>query len=99
MKIKFKFFLLGSIKLILIQIRHLSLDQLKEFLQEIKKNKKLYEKVSKVGTADDIALIAKSFGYEFTGIELKSIENKDLKGIKIKKQDTSPSYPFGESGN
>ena len=99
MKIKFKFFLLRSIKLTLIQIRHLSLDQLKEFLQEIKKNKKLYEKVSKVGTADDIALIAKSFGYEFTGIELKSIENKDLKGIKIKKQDTSPSYPFGESGN
>ena len=99
MNIKFKFFLLRSIQLILIQIRHLSLDQLKEFLQEIKKNKKLYEKVSKVGTADDIALIAKSFGYEFTGIELKSIENKDLKGIKIKKQDTSPSYPFGESGN
>ena len=99
MKIKFKFFLLRSIQLILIQIRHLSLDQLKEFLQEIKKNKKLYEKVSKVGTADDIALIAKSFGYEFTGTELKSIENKDLKGIKIKKQDTSPSYPFGESGN
>ena len=77
----------------------MSLDQLKEFLQEIKKNKKLYEKVSKVGTADDIALIAQSFGYKFTGIELKSIENKDLKGIKIKKQDTSPSYPFGESGN
>ena len=77
----------------------MSLDQLKEFLQEIKKNKKLYEKVSKVGTADDIALIAQGFGYDFTGIELKSIENKDLKGIKIKKQDTSPSYPFGESGN
>ena len=77
----------------------MSLDQLKEFLQEIKKNKKLYEKVSKVGTADDIALIAQSLGYDFTGIELKSIENKDLKGITIKRQDTSPSYPFGESGN
>ena len=77
----------------------MALDQLKEFLQEIKRNKRLYEKVSKVGTADDIAFIAKSFGYEFTGTELKSIENKDLKGIKIKKQDTSPSYPFGESGN
>ena len=79
--------------------RHLSLDQLKEFLQEIKINKRLYEKVSKVGTADDIASIAQSLGYEFTGIELKSIKNKDLEGIKIKKQDTSPSYPFGESGN
>ena len=77
----------------------MSLDQLKEFLQEITKNKRLYEEVSKVGTADEIASIANSFGYEFTGNELKSINNKDLKGIKIKKQDTSPSYPFGESGN
>tara|TARA_B100000674_G_C37299144_1_gene671280 strand:+ start:171 stop:404 length:234 start_codon:yes stop_codon:yes gene_type:complete len=77
----------------------LSIDQLKEFLQEIKENKRIYEKVSKAGTADDIASIAKSFGYEFTGKELKSIKNKDLNGIKIKKQDTSPSYPFGESGN
>ena len=77
----------------------MSLNQLKEFLQEIKKNKRLYEKVSKVGTADDIASIAQNFGYKFTGNELKSINNKELKGIKIKKQDTTPSYPFGESGN
>ncbi len=77
----------------------MSIDQLKEFLQEIKKNKSLYEKVSKVGTADDIASIAHSFGYEFTGNELKSIKNKDLQGIRIKKQDTTPSYPFGENGN
>ena len=77
----------------------MSLDQLKEFLQEIRKNKKLYEKVSKVGTADEIAFIAKGFGYEFTGKELKSFNNKNLEGIKIKSQDTSPSYPFGESGN
>ncbi len=77
----------------------MSIDQLKEFLQEIKKNKNLYEKVSKVGTADEIASIAQTLGYEFTGIELKSIENKELKGIKVRKQDTSPSYPFGESGN
>ena len=77
----------------------MSIDQLKEFLQEIVKNKNLYEKVSKVATANDIALIARGFGYEFTGEELKSIKNKELKGIKIKKQDTSPSYPFGENGN
>ena len=77
----------------------MSLVQLKEFLQEIKHNKELYEKVSKVGTADEIASIANGYGYEFSGYELKSINNKELKGIKIKKQDTSPSYPFGESGN
>ena len=77
----------------------MSLDQLKEFLQEIKKDKNLFEEVSKVATADEIAAIAKIYGFKFSGNELKSIENKDLKGIKIKRQDTSPSYPFGESGN
>ena len=77
----------------------MSLDQLKEFLQELKNNHTLYEKVSKVGTANEIASIARGLGYEFTGKELKSIENKELKGIKVRKQDTSPSYPFGESGN
>ena len=79
--------------------KNLSLDQLKEFLQEIKKNKNLYKEVSKFATADEIASLAQTYGYEFTGNELKSIENKELKGIKIKRQDTSPSYPFGESGN
>ena len=77
----------------------MSVDQLKEFLQEIKINKNLYEKVSKVATANEIASIAESFGYKFTGNELKSIKNKELNGVKIKKQDTSPSYPFGEDGN
>ncbi len=77
----------------------MSQEQLKKFLQELKNNKRLYEKVSKVGTADDIASIAQSLGYNFTGHELKSIKNKDLIGIKVKTQDTSPSYPFGESGN
>ncbi len=77
----------------------MSVEQLKEFLQEIKINKNLYEKVSKVATANEIASIAESFGYKFTGNELKSIKNKELNGVKIKKQDTSPSYPFGEDGN
>ena len=77
----------------------MSTEQLKEFLQEIKINKDLYEKVSRLATANEIASIAQRFGYDFTGNELKSIDNKELEGIKIKKQDTSPSYPFGESGN
>ena len=77
----------------------MSKEQLKGFLQEIKINKDLYEKVSRLATANEIATIAQSLGYDFTGNELKSIDNKELKGIKIKKQDTSPSYPFGESGN
>ena len=78
----------------------MSKEDLKRFLIDLKSNKELFETISKVGTANEIALIANKFGYKFTGEELKNFSNiKNFKGITIKKQDTSPSYSFGESGN
>ena len=77
----------------------MSIEQLKLFLQEIKSNKILLDKVSNVGTAKEIAIIAKEYGYDFSAKEIKEISNKDLKGVKINRQDTSPSYSFGENGN
>ncbi len=50
-------------------------------------------------TAKEIASIAGEMGFEFTETELKSISNQTIKGVKIKKQDTTPSYNFGEGGN
>tara|TARA_B100000945_G_C20349562_1_gene581555 strand:- start:205 stop:438 length:234 start_codon:yes stop_codon:yes gene_type:complete len=77
----------------------LSIEKLKQFLTDIQENKILLEKVSNVGTAAEIVSIANEFGYEFSVNELKSASEKSFKGVKIKKQDTSPSYNFGESGN
>ena len=77
----------------------MSEDQIKKFLIEIQKNKNLLEKVSSVGSADDIAKIANDSGFKFTGKELKNISSKVINGVKIKSQDTSPSYNFGEGGN
>ena len=77
----------------------MSFEHLKNFLIELQKKENLYQKVSKVGTANEIALIAKEFGYEFTGEELKNISNELIAGVKVKKQDTTPSYNFGEGGN
>ena len=75
-------------------------EDLKRFLIDLKSNKELFETISSVGTADEIALIANKFGYKFSGEELKNFSNiKNFKGVKIKKQDTTPSYSFGESGN
>tara|TARA_B100000579_G_C22511703_1_gene701808 strand:+ start:297 stop:530 length:234 start_codon:yes stop_codon:yes gene_type:complete len=74
-------------------------DQIKKFLIEIQKNKTLLQEVLSVGTADEIAKIANDAGFEFTGSELKNISNKVVNGVKIKRQDTSPSYNFGEGGN
>ena len=77
----------------------MSKEDLKRFLIHLKNNKELFETVSNVGTANEIALIANKNGYKFTGEELKSFSNSNFEGIKIRKQDTSPSYSFGENGN
>ena len=78
----------------------MSKEDLKRFLIDLKSNKKLFETISNVGTANEIALIANKFGYKFTGEDLKIFSNiKSYEGVSIKKQDTSPSYSFGENGN
>jgi len=77
----------------------LSEDQIKKFLIEIQRNKDLRNMVLSVGTADEIAQIANNSGFQFTGTELKNISKNVINGVKIKSQDTSPSYNFGEGGN
>ena len=74
-------------------------EQLKAFLQKIQHDNELRQSIKKAATATEIANIASSFGYEFTGDELKGMSNESIPGIKVKKQDISPSYSFGESGN
>ena len=77
----------------------MTVDQLKAFLSELQKNKELLSSVANAATANEIAEIAHEFGFKFSGDELKEISKEDIPGIKVKKQDTSPSYSFGESGN
>ena len=78
----------------------MSKEDLKRFLIDLKSNKELFDNISTVGTANEIALIANKFGYEFTGEDLKNFSNiKNFEGVTIKKQDTTPSYSFGENGN
>ena len=75
-------------------------EDLKRFLIDLKNNKELFETISNVGTAKEIALIANKYGYIFTGEDLKNFSKiKNFEGVSIKKQDTSPSYSFGENGN
>ena len=76
----------------------MAIDQLKAFLLELQKNRALIKAIGKAATANEIAEIASVFGYEFSGDELKAISKENIPGVKIRKQDTSPSYSFGESG-
>ena len=77
----------------------MTFDQIKKFLSELKTNKTLLDEISSLATADEIALIASHYGFEFTGKELKEISKQKIEGINIKIQDTTPSYNFGEGGN
>ena len=74
-------------------------EQLQAFLAKIQKDSAILKEVQKASTANEIAEIAAEFGYQFTGDELKALSEESFPGVKIKKQDTSPSYSFGESGN
>ena len=76
----------------------MAIDQLKAFLAELQKNRELLNAIGNAATANEIAEIASGFDYEFSGDELKAISKENIPGLKIKKQDTSPSYSFGESG-
>ncbi len=75
------------------------MDQLKAFLAELQQNDVLLSSIKNAATANEIAQIANEFGFEFSGDELKAISKENVPGVKVKKQDTSPSYSFGESGN
>ena len=76
----------------------MAIEQLKAFLKEIQQNKDLLESIKQASTANEIAEIAFKFDYQFSCNELKAISKENIPGVKIKKQDTSPSYSFGESG-
>ena len=73
-------------------------DQLKAFLSDLQKNKKLLNAIRGAATANEIAEIASEFGYKFSGGVLKAASKENIAGVKIKKQDISPSYSFGDSG-
>ena len=77
----------------------MTFDQIKKFLIELKTNKTFLDEVSSAATANEIALIASHYGFQFTGKELKEVYKSKIEGVNIKIQDTTPSYNFGEEGN
>ena len=70
----------------------MAIDHLKAFLADLPKNKELLNAIGSAATANEISEIAAEFGYQFSGEELKAISKEENPGVRIKKQDTSPSY-------
>ena len=70
----------------------MSLDQLKRFLKEMQNDKSLKEKVLSSSTADDVAMIALSRGYEFSGDELLRFSGKKVGRVTVQKNDVPGEY-------
>ena len=70
----------------------MSLDQLRKFLEKMQNNNSLKNKVLSSSTADDVALIALSLGYEFSGDELLRFSGKKVGRVTVKKNDVPGEY-------
>ena len=70
----------------------MSLDQLRSFLKEMQNDDTLKDEVLSSSTADDVALIALSRGYEFSGDELLRFSGKKVGRVTVKKNDVPGEY-------
>ena len=68
-------------------------------MQRFRTIRKLLNLIGNAAKAIEISEIAFAFVFQFSCDELKAISKVNIPGIKVKRQDTSPSYSLGESGN
>ncbi|MFN9932780.1 MAG: Nif11-like leader peptide family natural product precursor [Cyanobacteriota bacterium] len=80
----------------------MSLDQLKAFLARMQDEPSLRESVLACATADDVAQIGGSLGYEFSGDELLRISGQKVGRVTVTKQEipgntTEPAFPWSKA--
>ena len=63
----------------------MALDQLEAFLKKMQSEPALKNEVLTASTADEVALIALKFGFEFSGDELLRMSGKKLVGVTVTK--------------
>ena len=71
---------------------HISLDQLKAFLVKMQNDEGLKQTVLAASTADDVARIALTLGFEFSGDELLRFSGKKVGRVTVSKQDHPGEY-------
>ncbi len=70
----------------------MALDQLKNFLKMMQSDPNLKERVLASSTADDVAQIALSMGFEFSGDELLRFSGKKVGRVTVRKNDVPGEY-------
>lgn len=63
----------------------MALDQIEAFLKKMQSEPSLKNEVLTASTADEVALIALKFGFEFSGDELLRMSGKKLGGVTVTK--------------
>ena len=59
----------------------MSLEQLKAFLEKVKGNSSLQEKLKAAKSPDDLVDIAKDHGHEFTADNVAELSEEELEGV------------------
>jgi len=70
----------------------MSLDQLKAFLRRMQDDASLRSSVLAAATADDVAQLAATLGYEFSGDELLRLSGQKVGRVTVTKQDIPGEY-------
>lgn len=70
----------------------MSLEQLKAFLARIQEEPALRQSVLAAATADDVAQIASSLGFVFSGDELLRFSGQKVGRVRVTKQDIPGEY-------
>jgi predicted ribosomally synthesized peptide with nif11-like leader len=70
----------------------MALDQLKAFLKRMQGDDALRQQVLAAATADDVAQIALTLGFEFSGDELLRVSGQKFDRVTVRKNDIPGEY-------
>ena len=70
----------------------MSFSEIRRFLQNMQSNNDLKEKVTSSSTADDVALIAQSLGYDFSGDDLLRFNGQKVDKVTVRKVEHPGEY-------
>ena len=71
----------------------MSLEQLKAFLEKVKGNPILQDKLKKAMSTDDVVTIAKEHGHEFSTDHLSELSDQELEGVTGGLYSVAPCVP------
>jgi len=70
----------------------MSLDQLKAFMARLQSDAALKQQVLAAATADDVAQVAMTLGFEFSGDELLRVSGQRFDRVTVRKNDIPGEY-------